>query len=198
MKYLSLFIIVVLLGCAPRLEINEKPMYGRQVKCDALKKADSIFIATCLTQIPTKDSASKIVASRGFDYFKKGYISTAMKRFNQAWLLDSTNSHAYWGMAMIVSNRDKNYLKAAELMEIGIKYSHDDYEFFFDYAVSNMDVIQKVTLDSTQSSIFRDKALNAFNKVIELCPHIDKRWKLANKFKNDLTYGYISPQDARK
>ncbi len=37
----------------------------------------------------------------GFDYLYKGDFATAMKRFNQAWLLNHQNEDAYWGFAAV-------------------------------------------------------------------------------------------------
>ena len=48
-----------------------------------------------------KTAASDYLIKLGFNYMYKRDLKTAMYRFNQAYLLDSTNSDIYWGYGAI-------------------------------------------------------------------------------------------------
>ena len=48
---------------------------------------------------------SKDAAKRGWDYVGRGDLDTAMRRFNQAWLLYPQNADALWGMAIVQYQR---------------------------------------------------------------------------------------------
>ncbi|MBU2512161.1 hypothetical protein KJ966_12545 [bacterium] len=75
--------------------INELPMYGGVEKTPEQKKLDDEFIKTVTQQNGTREKASENVANLGWKYLRKGDQKTAMKRFNQAWLLNSKNPHAF-------------------------------------------------------------------------------------------------------
>lgn len=77
------------------------PEYGHMPKNEGQKEADSIFIKESLEQDGTPRKASDHLVSLGFQYLNKGNIKTAMYRFNQAWLIDSTNENAWWGFGAI-------------------------------------------------------------------------------------------------
>jgi tetratricopeptide (TPR) repeat protein len=77
------------------------PKYGNQPKTEAQKEADNELINTYLKQQGTRRKASEVLIKLGFDYLYRGNIKTAMYRFNQAWLLDSSNVDVHWGFGAI-------------------------------------------------------------------------------------------------
>ena len=52
--------------------------------------------------------ASEYYVSKGWEYFYDNDDETSMKRFNQAWLLDNTNSQIYWGFGNLLGKSKKN------------------------------------------------------------------------------------------
>ena len=96
---ISALSIIALVGCAsaPRQRnINEMPEYGNQPKSPEMLQADQEFLA--LTKGKEKESFDHMM-NVGWSFFKRGNIGTAIKRFNQAWLIDSTRYESYWGFA---------------------------------------------------------------------------------------------------
>ncbi|MDD2776229.1 MAG: hypothetical protein PHU06_09755 [Gallionella sp.] len=106
--------------------LNLIPMYGypHVEKPGWYKEADEKFIRcmvvetsappnsmeedkNCTNRFPSREEASKNVAKFGWNYFHKGDYSTAMKRFNQAWLLNPNNYAAFWGFGLLLSQQDK-------------------------------------------------------------------------------------------
>ncbi|MBS0550211.1 MAG: hypothetical protein JSR24_20835 [Proteobacteria bacterium] len=95
---------------------NELPMYGGIAKTPAMIAADKKFIADIEAKGESRTSASDKEVALGWRYFiERQDAATAMKRFNQAWLLDQNNGDAYHGMAIVVFQRD-NDASASELL----------------------------------------------------------------------------------
>lgn len=122
-----LFLLIA--GCGtppPGPRIDNLPMYGQPAipRPDFLKKADVDFIAKASSgfggdrRVASRawtEQASHFLAERNLDY--------AMRRLNQAWLLDDTNYEVYWGFGRAMVESDQfddgvRYIKQAiELCE---------------------------------------------------------------------------------
>jgi tetratricopeptide (TPR) repeat protein len=88
---------------------NTLPMYGGpdHVKTPYQLEADEKFIQAVAQKGESREKASQAVAAGGWAFFNKGDLSTAMKRFNQAWLLDPNNPEIYKGFAAILKKQGK-------------------------------------------------------------------------------------------
>lgn len=77
-------------------------MYDGMTKTEALKQADEKFRAHIagLGQSPQEGAATGVELGWRY-YFRDQDPATAMKRFNQAWLLDPENGDAFHGMAVM-------------------------------------------------------------------------------------------------
>ncbi len=84
---------------------NELPMYGQRTKTPAQVRADKAFIKTVTKGRKSREDAAEYFAQTGWNSFYKGDKTTAIKRFNQAWLLNPNNQHALWGFAVIAGGR---------------------------------------------------------------------------------------------
>lgn len=91
-------------------------MYGGIEKCKEQKQIDETFFKNCDKGFKTRKEASAYFASRGWDFFREKDYSTAMKRFNQAWMLDSANANVYWGFADLLSVQ-RNFHQALPFFE---------------------------------------------------------------------------------
>jgi len=89
--------------------INLIPMYGYPSieKSERLKKLDDEFITTVVKSSGTRERASKAFAYYGWNAFKKGDLETAMRRFNQSWLLNRDSYLPYWGFGAILNSQKK-------------------------------------------------------------------------------------------
>ena len=97
--------MMIVCGCNETY-MNELPMYGEVEKTPAQIEADNEFIKT-ITKDQTRKEASQYAAFRGWEYCNKGDLSTAMKRFNQAWLLDPENPAVFWGFGVVLGKQFK-------------------------------------------------------------------------------------------
>ena len=87
------------------IQINLLPLYGNKPKSEKEQSADREF----LEQIHLGELRSDIrhksnqAAESGWNNYYSGALDTAMFRFNQSWLIDSTNTAPYVGFAVVYS-----------------------------------------------------------------------------------------------
>jgi hypothetical protein len=112
-RYVAFSLILLLAGCSgvsvdPRLRsIDQVPMYGgfdRSI-IPELQKADEAFIESTASAFGGRKRASKVWVDQGFVHYKRDELDMAMRRFNQAWLLDPENPEVYWGFGSVMHDR---------------------------------------------------------------------------------------------
>ena len=102
LKYLlsgSFFFLLLLYCTAPWSYINTIPMYGNAEKPPEIREVDRQFIKAAIDTFGSADSAAYVYASLGWSYLFDGKMKTAIRRFNQSWLLDSSKADCYFGFA---------------------------------------------------------------------------------------------------
>jgi tetratricopeptide (TPR) repeat protein len=128
MKYtILLFSIIIVIGLSFSINRaqgqqpdNLKPMYGEVAKNEEYQAIDQRFINECIQQFGTKDSAVTRYTNQAWRYFYNNDMATAMKRFNQVWLLNPEFPDAYFGFAAL--SEMKGYQAEADrLYQLGIK-----------------------------------------------------------------------------
>lgn len=97
---------------------NTRPMYGEVPKSDEYKKIDEDFKKECLLKFKTIDSAVNVHVDQGWRYFYNNDLKTAMKRFNQAWLLNPEFPDAYFGFAALLEMQESK-TEAQRFYKIG-------------------------------------------------------------------------------
>ena len=100
---------------------NELPMYGHRTKTAAQKRADKKYISYMTRHFDSRAEAADSAAKAGWDFYYKGDRTTAIKRFNQAWLLDPENQLALWGFAGICQDRGQ-LDEAIEYFEMALRH----------------------------------------------------------------------------
>jgi len=104
---------------------NEKVMYGyndyedyltNQPNFPELYGADKEFILSMLKKMDSLEKASEEANLWGWEYMRKGDGATAIKRFNQAWLLNPENPDVYWSFGTI-SSSEGDFTKSIEMFE---------------------------------------------------------------------------------
>lgn len=96
------------------------PKNGHFPKNEMQIKQDKEFVDAILKQDSTNKKASDHLIRLGFNYLYRD-IKTAMYRFNQAYLLDSTNTDIYWGYGAVYmtlgeyTKAEKQYLEGLTL-----------------------------------------------------------------------------------
>src|SRR6187551_610372 len=110
------------------------PKYGAVPKTDAQKTADRQFLAAMDKQFKgDRKKAAQETATRGWESLRQRNAQEAMRRFNQAWLLDKSNGLALWGMAAVQGGSGKG-AEALNLLKEAEKSLGDDLDFAVDHA----------------------------------------------------------------
>jgi len=150
-----------------KTNIRLLPKYGYIPKTEGQKASDKEFLETTLKQFPTNRKASDHLIELGFKYLYKD-IKTAMYRFNQAYLLDSTNTDIYWafgGVYMILGDLENAQKQYLEGLAINSKNTHllTDYGTYF---MSQYYGLQP--LDEKKALVHIDSAIVYLTRSIQL------------------------------
>ncbi len=86
---------------------NTLPMYGGVPKSECELEADRKFIEDVTRKEGSREKAAEKAVQLGWQYFYRGDRDTAMKRFNQAWLLMPENPGAFWGFGAVMGSQSK-------------------------------------------------------------------------------------------
>ena len=94
---------------AQEQRIDNIPMYGQPAipRPEQLKKADEDFIKEAVAGLGTREAASKAWFAQGEEFLQKRNLDFAMRRYNQAWLLNPNNFQPYWGFGRVMLERGK-------------------------------------------------------------------------------------------
>jgi Tfp pilus assembly protein PilF len=157
------------------------PKYGHKPKSASEVVSDRRFIAEtmALPQFANNArAASNHVIGLGFEYLYRGDLKTAMYRFNQAYLLDSTNTDIHWGYGAIYMTLEdyqsgrKQYLEGLALNSTNthLLTDYSTYllaQFFILHEMPDHGVIENKKEQETQRL---DSALHFLLKSYRLDP----------------------------
>ena len=93
-----------------KIRVDEVPMYGGmdRTKYKSLRKGDKKFIDGVTKKFGSRENASQIWVETGFSYYQNNQLEMAMRRFNQAWLLNPENPEVYVGFASVLHDQGKH------------------------------------------------------------------------------------------
>jgi tetratricopeptide (TPR) repeat protein len=174
---------------------NTKPMYGEVVKDEEYRKLDEEFITSAIKENVTRDSAVNVYLQFAWRHFYYNDLSTSMKRFNQAWLLNPNCADVYYGFAGLLEIRgDKEAAKRFYLIAIDkdggntrakvcLQRLAECKEKYMDYA-GRIEAYEKlIAIDSNDVVAYKklgyfltdtadkEKAFKFLGKAIELDPN---------------------------
>lgn len=133
---------------------NTTLMYGEKTRCPWLKKSDDLFIKQELeAHSGNKDLAAVDVSLAGRVYFYHRDYDTAMKRFNQAWLLDQEGGDTYWNFAVLLYKQGKLTDSKRMLDKAFSLLKNDEYNEF------NCDLIFQSELTNENTRISKNDEL---------------------------------------
>jgi hypothetical protein len=81
-------------------------MYGNIKKSPEKLKSDETFVAAIVEKAGSRESAFNITCKKAWEAFYENDLETAIKRFNQAWLIDSTKAEVYWGFGIYLGSQN--------------------------------------------------------------------------------------------
>jgi tetratricopeptide (TPR) repeat protein len=107
--HLRFLFLLILISCQSQESNvdNTKPLYGEVKKNKKQKEIDKDFIQDCLNQFGSIENSVNVQIDNAWRYFYNNDLETAMKRFNQAWLLNPEFPDSYFGFASLLEIQDK-------------------------------------------------------------------------------------------
>lgn len=166
MKYYKSLILLVVVGLCSCEAIaqqpdNTRPMYGEVQKSDEFKKIDEDFKKDCIEKFKSVDSAAVVYVDFGWRYFYHNDLKAAMKRFNQAWLLNPEYADSYFGFAALM-DMEGNQAEASRFYRIGEEK---------DSAKGRAKVCYKKIADCKEQLQDLKGAIDAYTKLSVLSPN---------------------------
>jgi tetratricopeptide (TPR) repeat protein len=95
-------------------------MYGEAEKDERYRKVDDEFREAMLKKFGIVENAVIDFINNAWILFYRNDLETAMRRFNQAWLLDPEFPDAYFGFAALLEMRKENE-EAARFYRLGVE-----------------------------------------------------------------------------
>lgn len=115
-------------------DTNIQPKYGAAPKSVMQKAADEEFLAGIDGYYKgNRRKAADDLSTRGWQFLRQGNKPDAMRRFNQAWLIDNASGSALWGMAAIQAEAG-NISASLNLFAEAENSVGGDIDFAVDYA----------------------------------------------------------------
>jgi tetratricopeptide (TPR) repeat protein len=148
------------------------PKYGWAQKTKEQKEADEKFIIETmeLEQFNgDRTAASNHLIQLGFTYLYNKDVKTAMYRFNQAYLLDSSNTDIYWGYGAVYMTLG-NFDKARKQYANGLRKQPNNPHLLTDYGTYFMSRYYDVAAKNPKekATIYLDSALNYLTKSYQV------------------------------
>lgn len=121
---LGAFIFVTFACASLPKEMAHLPMYGGMDRqsIPAFKAADEQLIQGSTRAFGSRADASEVSVEQGFKFADQSEYSMAMKRFNQAWVLNQDNPRVYWGFGTILLKQQK-FCDGLRMMERALSYN---------------------------------------------------------------------------
>jgi tetratricopeptide (TPR) repeat protein len=105
------------------LSPDQIPMYGdldRQSD-PVLKGADAALIEGTTKEFGSRRAASERFVDQGFHFYFRNDLTTAMKRFNQGWLIDPENPGVFYGFMSVLNDRGE-YCEARKMADLAFEF----------------------------------------------------------------------------
>jgi tetratricopeptide (TPR) repeat protein len=151
--------------------LNELPLYGGFKKTVSQKQADEVFIRSAIHEMGSREKAAEHIVVRGWQALSRDDIKTAIKRFNQAWLINPDNGQVYWGLAITQAKQEK-FDSAIELFRKGDKIIKDNPRFFADYGYAITRKSTELKNKKLDHIAISEKGIEILKKAITLDPDL--------------------------
>lgn len=141
---------------------NEMPMYGR-----SQSSLSDVGEDKSENEEKQDRERSKELSAIGWKYFYAGDSKTAIKRFNQAWLLYPKNPSVWWGFGVIMGKRgeekkeEKFFLESIEFLEKALVFDEKNNRIMLDISVTY------TKLGSFQYSTTKASSKESFVKALD-------------------------------
>ena len=191
---LSIFIL------AGAQERNELPMYGGLPPTPRQAQADRELIDAVVRDTGSREKGAQQAVRLGFQYLGRNDWRTAMKRFNQAWLLGGESADVLWGFGAVLSyqgkfaDSEKYFIKAVTLASENGRLLND-FGFMYQFRAT------KGTKNKTEREGYLNKSIEMFERASRLESTDDRiffNWAISLYFKRDYKGAWEKIKEAER
>jgi len=157
-------------------------MYGQPDinRPEYLKKADENFIAQASALYGgDRSAASDAWIAEGDKHMKDRNLDYAMRRYNQAWLLNPDSFRPYWGFARVATAQHK-FDEAFTYFQKAMELINDKYQeaaLVCDFGIAYHNKANGIKDDPQEQGRNYDLANQKFKESIEIDPSYPNSWE---------------------
>ena len=204
MRTLSLTFLVAMLalaGCTREQGPTSRPAVDNTLPRYGDPGRETIWGRTPPEQRSRLPEQSVDASDRGWTYARQHELDTAMRRFNQAWLLNPDNAEALWGMAIVQFQRGRD-ASPRRANEAAIRFVDESLGLFADASDAGEASIPFLTDRALATAcrgglrkwMGRPGASADFNEAEKLLrqaenlgehPHVDETWAALEHYRGN-------------
>lgn len=165
-KWIVPAVLAVSLGARAE-DLSLMPMYGGKKLTKQLEASNATFIQTATKAAGSKEKAFDTVLQNGWvAMFQKNDFDTAMRRFNQAWLLDSSRYESYWAFGVLHGMKGEAQ-ESVKMLEKALKIAPKSAR-----VMSNLGISYRVMADKEpkNAASWKKKSQDTFERAHKLDP----------------------------
>lgn len=186
MKLILLIPTMLLAGCLAtsqeqKSRIDEAPMYGGidRSQVPELVSADQEFISAVTKEFGSREKSSQLWVEQGFKFYNQDRLGMAMRRFNQAWLLNPENAEVFAGFGSVLHDQGK-YCEAMQMMDKALSLAPPSYQGIY------TDAARVMTLCAVSDEVISEQ------KQSRLIAESEALYQKAEKSESNKAYTYGS------
>lgn len=173
--------------------IDQYPMYGGMDRnaYPQLKAGDEQFISGVTKEVGSRESASDRFVEEGIRYYSQNNYSMAMKRFNQAWLLNPNNPDAFWGFAVVFHDESRN-CESKKMIDRALALNLAKPIALADAGrIYTLCAVSDKSIDQQTKTQYFEKSEELYSKAISAAPNNDcvyRSWATAYYWRGDYVH----------
>ena len=148
---------------------NLIPLFGSAPKTAQELSLDQKFVEDAVAAAGTKEKAAAHMIMRGQEALQKNDPETAIKRFNQAYLLDPKDYKVYWGLGA-ARGEQRKFAEAIKLIEKAESINDKDARLLSDHGFALVSEVVSSKPDQELAIKNFTEAEQLYRKAIKLSP----------------------------
>lgn len=161
-------------GASPE-PLNELPMYGERPLSERQEATNSDFVREVLERGGSREAAAGRALRLGWTFMSQGDWRTAMKRFNQAWLLTPDDAEVQRGFAAALGLKG-DYEESIRFFNKALALKPESAPILCDFAYTHIRMSTRIVQPDDIRDKHLDEAVALLNRAIELDPSYESSY----------------------
>ncbi|KAF1016362.1 MAG: hypothetical protein GAK31_01857 [Stenotrophomonas maltophilia] len=185
---------------APR--IDEVPMYGSIDRSSPeLQAADRTLIKQASDHFGSRAAAAQAWVEQGYRFYQADQLGMAMRRFNQAWLLNPQGPEVYTGIAAVLHDQNR-FCEAMAMMDKALALDPPTFQGIHSDAgrITARCAAQDTTLSPQARQALRERSDALYRKAEQVEPdkgYLYASWATARYWSGEYAQAWAMVHKAR-